>query len=337
MDINQSIKMETSSRHEIARTIRTVMTEPAVLLSLGDTFLAAAAAEISGFLLNAASAAVAIVGGVYLARTGKKIGLGFYSAAGVSAYTVCSILYRGAHENALLTAGTLLPALAFFCWTVANAMVGWRDRHHTYARGLFDNEHFYFSLGATAAGSNNPLSTAIFAFSLFEHEIRKKLAANPDTARKYRFFLDFLHKHVTPLRLRGTAYAVSAVAAIGLAAQAPESAQSGFYVLAYATLMLGNFSFDRQKNKCIYKNFSASARTSRIIQRTPALVYQTPHRPFAAPAPRTRIRAQSDNIFRIYRPVQKNVAVICTCTLDNRQIYRWNTRASKFRRAKGAV
>ncbi len=329
--------METLSKHEIARTLRTVMMEPAVLLSLGDTFLAAAAAEISGLLLNAASATVAIVGGVYLARTGKKIGLGFYSAACVSAYTVCSILYRGAHENTLLTAGTLLPALAFFCWTIANGMAGWRDRHHTYASGLADNEHFYFSLGATAAGSNNPLSTAIFAFSLFEHGIRKKLAENSAAARKYRFFLEVLHKHVTPLRLRGAAYAVSTAAAISLAAHKPENAQSGFYVLAYALLMLGNFSFDRQKNKCIYKNFCASARTSRIMQKTPALVYQTPHRPFAAPARRARIRAQSNNILRNYRPVQKNVAVLCTCTLDNRQIYRWNTRASRFRRANGTV
>jgi hypothetical protein len=130
-------------------------------------------------------------------------------------------------------------------------MTGWREAHHTKPQGIVDNQHIYFSLGATAAGGNNPLSTAIFIFSIARFIKKERLSHRFSTTQVTSSFSKFLDKHLTSKRMRGVAYGISALAALLTIMYTSATAATLLYILAYSLLMLANFSFDKEKNKVI--------------------------------------------------------------------------------------
>lgn len=231
-----------------------VASDTAVYFGLGDTTVSATSAELSGVALNGVSAAAAIVGSIATSVTGKNVGLGFRSAALVSAYTVGSIVYRGVKEHGLscmkhfnlASGGIILPVVGWGAWTVANLLQGFNEAHAKKPTGVLDNPQTYFCIGSAAIAGNNPLSTLLFMGAL----AKAGRTEVPDDAETTTW-KEFVNKHLTTKRLRAVSYGVSAALATMTAIVNPISAL-GLFPVAYGLFTAGNIFFDKGKNKSFF-------------------------------------------------------------------------------------
>jgi hypothetical protein len=221
----------------LPRIIRS-LSDTEVYFAAGDLAAAYLTAEYFGIAINFAAFVLAAGGRIYEAINDRKpLGLGFYAMAVVSAITVLSILANGiqlyswdflyvhhpeAHE-------LLFGAAAFTCWTIANAVAGYKKSKSLPVGTLVANHQTYFCLGSIFATHAKLVPLFFFCLGLIQI-IKGKQETLPTDINWQNFY----RKHATPQRLRTIAYAISAI----MVAQSDSR-----YIIPYLLWMLGNAVF----------------------------------------------------------------------------------------------